>query len=49
MRPSLQERYRDAADYAEKVRQAAQSLEREGYILPEDIKRIGDRAAGISW
>ena len=33
-RPSLEERYRDAADYADKMRQAAGKLEREGYLLP---------------
>jgi len=48
-RPSLAERYRDPAEYAEKVRQAAVKLEQEGYLLPEDVKRIVDRAARVAW
>jgi hypothetical protein len=48
-RPSLQERYRDGADYAERVRQAASTLEREGYLLPEDVKRIVDKATATTW
>jgi hypothetical protein len=48
-RPSLEERYRDAADYADKVRDAATKLEREGYLLPGDVKRIVDRAATLTW
>src|SRR5262249_32182286 len=37
-RPSLAERYRDGADYIERVRQAAEALQREGYLLEEDVK-----------
>jgi hypothetical protein len=48
-RPSLEERYRDAADYTDKVRQAASKLEREGYLLPEDVKRMVDRATTLTW
>jgi hypothetical protein len=48
-RPSLAERYRDAADYAEQVRQAAGALEREGYLLPEDVKRMVERATAMTW
>jgi hypothetical protein len=48
-RLSLQERYRDNADYAERVRQAATTLEHEGYLLQEDVKRIVDKAAAITW
>src|SRR5215204_953710 len=48
-RPSLQERYRDGADFAEKVRQAAIALEREGYLLQEDVKRIADKATAMTW
>ncbi len=48
-RPALEERYRDAADYTEKVRQAATKLQSEGYILPEDVKRIVERAAMLTW
>ena len=48
-RPSLAERYRDNADYAERVKAAAIALEHDGYILPEDTKRIADRAAKLTW
>ncbi len=48
-RPSLEERYRDRADYAAKMRQAALALERGGYLLPEDVQRIVDRAAASPW
>jgi Alpha/beta hydrolase domain len=48
-RPSLEERYHDPAGYAEKVRAAASELEREGYLLPEDAKRIVARAAKVAW
>ena len=43
-RPSLAERYRDNADYSERVKAAATALERDGYLLPEDTKRIVERA-----
>ena len=48
-RPSLEERYRDAADYADKVRQAATKLASEGYLLPDDVKRMVERAATLTW
>jgi len=48
-RPSLAERYRDNADYAERVKQAATALEHDGYLLPEDVKRIVARAATLTW
>jgi Alpha/beta hydrolase domain len=48
-RPSLEERYKDAADYAERVKQTATALERDGYLLPQDVKRIVERAAKLSW
>ena len=48
-RPSLQERYRDRADYAAKVQKAANALAQEGYLLPEDVQRIADRAASMAW
>jgi hypothetical protein len=48
-RPSLEERYRDAADYLAKVHKAASALAQEGYLLPEDVQRIADRAASKSW
>ena len=44
-RPSIEERYRDAADYVARVRQAAQALERERFLLAEDVQRIVDEAA----
>jgi hypothetical protein len=48
-RPALAERYRDNADYAEKVKAAATALARDGYLLAEDVKRIVDSAAKVSW
>jgi len=44
-RPSLQERYRDQADYIEQVRKASQTLEQQGYLLQEDVTRIVAQAA----
>ncbi|PYM19722.1 MAG: hypothetical protein DMD78_23665 [Candidatus Rokuibacteriota bacterium] len=43
-RPSLEERYRDGADYVARVRQAAAALERERLLLAEDVQRIVDEA-----
>ncbi len=48
-RPSLAERYRDPADYAARVQNAANALAQEGYLLPEDVQRIADRAASKAW
>ena len=48
-RPSLEERYRDAADYAAKVHSAADALQQEGYLLPEDVERIAARASSTAW
>jgi hypothetical protein len=48
-RPSLAERYRDHADYAAKVREAAAMLVRDRYLLPEDAQRIAERAAAAAW
>jgi hypothetical protein len=48
-RLSLQERYLGSADYAERVRRAATALEQEGYLLPEDVKRIVDKATATTW
>jgi hypothetical protein len=48
-RPALEERYRDHDDYAGRVREAAVALERDGYLLPEDVLRIGERANGATW
>ncbi len=49
MRPSLAERYRDPADYAAKVRQAAEDLQKQGYMLAEDVERISARASSAAW
>lgn len=48
-RPSLEERYKDRADYADRVRQAAAALQRDGYLLEEDATRIVGRAASVAW
>jgi len=49
MRPSLEERYRGPADYAAKVRQAAEELQKQGYMLQEDVERIAARASAMAW
>ncbi len=48
-RPSLEERYQDRAAYAERVKQAAAALQRDGYLLEEDVTRIVGRAASATW
>src|SRR5262249_6423363 len=48
-RPSLEERYRDAADYAAHVQTAAGRLAQEGYLLPEDVERITAKANSVAW
>jgi Alpha/beta hydrolase domain len=48
-RPSLDERYRDKADYVAKVRAAAAALERARYLLAEDVERIVQRANDMPW
>jgi hypothetical protein len=48
-RPSLAERYRDNADYSERVKAAATALERDGYLIAEDVKRIVEGAAKVTW
>jgi len=48
-RLSLEERYRGTADYAAKVREAAVALEREGFLLDEDVQRLAERATGVTW
>lgn len=44
-RPSLAERYPDRADYVGKVRAVAAALEKERYLLAEDVERIAAEAA----
>jgi hypothetical protein len=48
-RPSLEERYRDTADYAAQVQKAASTLAQEGYLLLEDVERITAKANSVSW
>ncbi len=49
VRPALEERYRDRADYAARINKAAVALEHEGYLLHEDVERFAKRAAAVSW
>jgi hypothetical protein len=44
-RPSLEERYADRADYVARLQQAALALQRDGYLLAEDVQRMLDQAA----
>ncbi len=44
-RPSIEERYRDRADYLDLVRRAALSLVEHRYLLPEDISLAVEIAA----
>ncbi len=48
-RPSLEERYKDRTDYAERIKAATAELQREGYLLEEDATRINARAASVAW
>jgi hypothetical protein len=48
-RRALEERYRDRDDYAGRIRNAAVALEHDGYLLPEDVLRIGEQANGATW
>jgi hypothetical protein len=48
-RLSLEERYRDQADYASKVQKAASALAQAGYLLPEDAERITTKASSNAW
>ena len=36
-RPSIEERYKDQADFVAKRKQAAEKLVQQGYLLPEDV------------
>jgi len=47
-RPCVEERYASCADYLERVRAAARSLAREGYLLDEDIE-LSVAAAARFW
>jgi len=44
-RPSLEELYRDRADYVNRIRVAARELEQAGFLLPEDAAIIIQAAA----
>jgi hypothetical protein len=44
-RPSIAERYPSRDVYLEQVRQAAQQLAEDGYLLPEDLELLVDQAA----
>jgi hypothetical protein len=48
-RLSLEERYGDRTQYVTRVREAALALQRSGYLLAEDVDRIVDQAARVSW
>ena len=48
-RPSLAERYKDKSEYLGKIRAAAQALEKQGYLLAEDVERIVARAEALPW
>jgi hypothetical protein len=48
-RLSLEERYKDRADYAERIKAATAELQRDGYLLEEDATRIMSRAASVAW
>jgi hypothetical protein len=48
-RASREERYKDHTDYVNKVRDAATALQRDRYLLEEDVKRIVDKANALTW
>jgi hypothetical protein len=43
-RKSLQERYKNHAGYVKAVAKAARKLERDGFLLPEDVQKFVDEA-----
>jgi hypothetical protein len=43
-RLSLQERYKDHDGYVKAVRKAAEKLEKQGFLLPQDVQRYVDEA-----
>ena len=45
-RRSIEERYESRDDYVERVRQAAEELVSEGYLLEEDVERESESAGG---
>lgn len=47
-RPSIEERYKDRAQYLDLIGKAATDLAAKGYLIPEDIPRIVEQA-GTRW
>jgi hypothetical protein len=43
-RKSLEERYKDHAGYVKEVAKAAQKLEKQGFLLAEDVQKFIDEA-----
>ena len=48
-RSSLEERYRDKADYVGQIARSAEALAKSGYILAEDRRRIVERVEALPW
>jgi len=44
-RTSIEERYHNKRDYLERITAAAQQLEKQGFLLEQDIVKLRDRAA----
>ena len=44
-RPSIEERYKNKADYLARIRAAAAALVKSGFMLDEDVERSVQRAA----
>jgi hypothetical protein len=44
-RPSIEERYKDKDEYLQKVKAAAVALTGSGFLLKEDVERVGAKAA----
>jgi hypothetical protein len=45
----MAERYGDRAAYLARVRAVAQALEKQGYLLAEDVERVAARAEKLAW
>ena len=44
-RPSIEERYKDKDEYLQKVKAAAVALTGSGFLLKEDVEKVGAKAA----
>jgi hypothetical protein len=44
-RPSIEERYVSKEDYLGRVKQAAEALVQQGYLLPEDLTTVAEHAS----